>query len=63
MGGVGVVGVGARVSRRTGLVEKLDDRLAWNQWLPAPSEGDALLAPGTYAFMYRSYVNFDEKAR
>mmetsp|Transcript_13558 Transcript_13558/g.22570 ORF Transcript_13558/g.22570 Transcript_13558/m.22570 type:complete len:243 (-) Transcript_13558:315-1043(-) len=62
------------VSPLTGLVEKAEDRCAWNTWLLSPSsaarqcsEGDRgeecspLLAPGTlYTFAYRSYVNFEE---
>mmetsp|Transcript_14348 Transcript_14348/g.30677 ORF Transcript_14348/g.30677 Transcript_14348/m.30677 type:complete len:247 (-) Transcript_14348:69-809(-) len=60
------------VSSRSGIVEKLDDRWAWNKWLLTPSplpsndqqlgeKKSPLVPPGTYTFMYRSNVKFDEK--
>lgn len=53
------------VSKRTGLVEKTDDRKSWNAWLTSPplssEEVDAnIMKPGNYTFMYRSYVNWEE---
>ena len=53
------------VSSRSGLVENLDDRRAWNKWLLSTagsknSKKDGYVAPGKYYFKYRSYVNFEE---
>lgn len=55
------------VSSRSGLVENLDDRRAWNKWLLSTADsknskkdGYMYVAPGKYYFKYRSYVNFEE---
>ena len=50
---------------RSGLLESLDDRRAWNNWLLSKNdkdlgEAEELLIPGEYGYMYRSYVKFDE---
>ena len=54
-----------KVSSRSGLVENLDDRRAWNKWLLSTADSknskkDGYIAPGKYYFKYRSYVNFEE---
>lgn len=50
------------VSKRTGLVENLDDRRAWNAWLSdlESDSGQGLMPGTTLTFMYRSYANFEE---
>ena len=48
------------VSSRSGLVENLKDRRAWNRWLLSPANSELKVAPGKYQFQYRSYVNFEE---
>lgn len=48
------------VSSRSGLVERLDDRRAWNAWLLSPLPSIDTLTPGIYTFQYRSYVNYEE---
>jgi hypothetical protein len=50
---------------RSGLVENLNHRRAWNRWLMATSLSSRddtveFLNPGEYTFAYRSYVDYEE---
>ncbi|KAG7345222.1 hypothetical protein IV203_032753 [Nitzschia inconspicua] len=53
------------ICQGSGVVENLEYRNAWNQWLTTASPATKpnsiqILDPGVYRFAYRSYVNYEE---
>ena len=51
------------ISKRSGIVEKVEDRKSWNAWLTSeehPKEEIHFEPGSTYTFAYRSYSNHEE---